>query len=424
MKIAYIIPRISHGGGMANIVAEVKLLKAIFDGFKATVIAVEPQMSADLVAEAYAAGIKVFLMPSASILNKLIETADLLVVHYWNCPSMYGFFKYLSASGLPHRLIVSVRVNGCTLPQVVPYWVNASAGGLIHVNRNTPVNAVNPGIMVKVIPSILRLPEDAPHHQITDNGTFRLFYAGAINFFKAHPRLIELHEGLAIPHYLFDIWGAGIDNTFQHAISVAKQVHYKGFSKSIYDDIKPYHMLCNPQTKFSYGSFDKIIKESQWMGKPAITLKEAYVSDNIVDGINGIVAADEDHYRSVIEQLAADPSAYRRLSRSTLEYTRANFKLVDYAKQTADLYTNTMSVHPKAMASIRPPDSAFEAALDGMGKCKAVILNNPEKLSKIEINYALRCEGGLIQFYKAYEADVELKQKIVELIEIEQTGNQ
>ncbi|MBN8826150.1 MULTISPECIES: hypothetical protein [unclassified Spirosoma] len=419
MKLLYVIPRMTYGGGMPVILTELKTMRWLGVDVSATVIVLEKGVSTQFMTEAVANGVKVLLAPSSVLAGKLISQADLTVVHYWNCPSLFRFFRFLADTQVPHRLCLSVRVNGLTLPQVVPQWVYANADALVRLHPRTPTTDLRPGIESLILPSLIRLPDlDAPP-PAPDFSTFRLFHAGTLNYFKTHPQLIALHEGLAINSYGFDIWGSGMDRLFENDLAVAQHAVYRGFSTNLYADMAPYHVLCNPQTALSYGSYDKIMCESQWMGKPVIALKNSHIADHIHTNINGIVADDEYQYRVILEMLSAKPEVYKKLSQSTFEYTRNHYKLTDYVAALVRLYQRMIQLLPKAANTACIPHQPLEAALDGLGNWKQRLTDTPGLLSQEEIMYALRCEGGLIHYYKDYPDDSALRTQIAQLLALE-----
>ncbi|WP_080056488.1 glycosyltransferase [Spirosoma aerolatum] len=419
MKILYVIPRMTYGGGMPVILTELKTMRRLGVEVSGTIIVLEKGVSTQLMTEAVSNGVKVLLAPSSALAGKLISQADVTVVHYWNCPSLFRFFRLLADMQVPHRLCLSVRVNGCTLPQVVPQWVYSNTDALVRLHSCTPTNGLRPDTETLTLPSLIRLPDLAAPPPVPDFSTFRLFHAGTLNYFKTHPQLIALHEGLAIDSYRFDIWGSGLDTLFENDLAVAQHALYRGFSTNLYADMAPYHVLCNPQTALSYGSYDKIMCESQWVGKPVIVLKDSYIAEHIHSGINGLVADDEYQYRAILEMLSAKPDLYKKLSDSTFEYTRSNYTLTDYAVALAGLYQRMIQKPLKIADAASIPGHPADAALDGLGHWKQLLANDSRALSLEAIKYALRCEGGLIHYYKDYPDDSVLRMHITQLLALE-----
>jgi hypothetical protein len=413
MKIAYVIPKITHGGGITNILEEVKAIKLNGAFLNATLIALEPGTSPSLIKEAMMIGLRVVISPSPELMNKIIIPCDLLVVHYWNSPSMYLFYKHLQSSQIKCRICINLKVNGCTLPQVVPNWIYATAEAFIYSNPLTPTHVLPSNAQALLIPSLVKLPENFNKPRERPFTTFKLVHAGTLNAFKMHPKFMELHAGLNIKDYTLDIWGSGADDDFIIGVKKYKNYNFNGFSSQLSNEIKSHHLLCNPQISLSYASYDKIMLESQWLGIPVIVLKNSFISTHIKHNINGIVAKDVFDYKQQIEYIASNPDVYNLLAQSTYEYAHDNYKLSEYVKQTVELYEQTILNLPKVINENSMPVDPFNAVMDGMGKWRDTMINNPEKLTEEEMYFALRCEGGLIHFYNKFPDNTLLKNTIM-----------
>ncbi len=419
MKVLYIVPRMTYGGGMPDVLSKVDEIRSINPDFTAAIVVLEQNLIAEQLKRAVAMGIKTFLSPSEKILKKLIDAADLVVLQYWQCPSIFGFLRFLAVNQVNFRMIVDIHINGFTLPQVVPDWVVSFADACIKVHPRTPLAADARNIEIKFIPSLISTPNVPEDYGKSLFRPFRLYYAGTLNYFKAHPDFVGMHEGLNVDDYHFDLWGAGMDPAFEKSVQGSKRIRYRGFSADIHSEMRPCHLLCNPQSELSYGSYDKIMKESQWMGIPVIVLKNSYIADHIEHFVNGIVASDISEYRGFIEHLAADSDFYQRLSRSTFDHTRTSYNKTAFSKEILLLYQSVLQRPCKTVGITLVPDHPFLAVMDGMGPWKRKILDRPSELTASEINYALRCEGGLIHYLKAYPDETELKNKIIELLDLE-----
>lgn len=418
MNIVHIIPKITHGGGMPNIITEVKTSVRL--GKKSTnlVISLESGVSPELLKEALSSGLKVLVTPSKELLIKILSKADILVIHYWNCPSLYLFYRFLEEQKITCRICVNLKVNGCTLPQIVPNWVYQSANGFITSSPSTPSTHFEKQTIAKVVPSLVNLPDCVTLPKPPSFDTFQLFHAGTLNAFKIHPNFIKLHTEISEKNYILNIWGAGADEQFEKNVSANKWIHYHGFSNSLQTDILSQHLLCNPQTALSYGSYDKIMLESQWLGKPVIVLKESSISSHIKHNINGLVAENKEDYKIKLKEIIENPSDYLSLSQRSFEYAHDTYSVESIVLQLVDIYEKMLDLPKKELPSNLIPKDAFSAVLDGMGILKNDFLkNNLVNISKEEIDYALHCEGGLIHFYNAFPEQLELKNVIQLLLD-------
>ena len=418
MNIVHIIPKITHGGGMPNIITEAKTSIRLGKNSSNLVVSLESGVSPELLKEALTTGLKILVTPSKELLIKILSKADILVIHYWNCPSLYLFYRFLKDQKITCRICVNLKVNGCTIPQIVPNWVYQSADGFITSSLATPTTNFEKHTIYKVLPSLVNLPDCSSLPKAPSFDTFQLFHAGTLNAFKIHPNFIKLHTEISEKNYILNIWGAGADEQFEKNVSENKWIHYHGFSNSLPKNILTQHLLCNPQNALSYGSFDKIMLESQWLGKPVIVLKESFISSHIKHTINGLVAENEGDYNEQLKYIIENPSDYLSLSQRAFEYAHDTYSVESIVLQLVDIYEKMLDLPKKELPLNLIPNDAFSAALAGMGMLKNDFLkNNLVNISKEVKYYALHCEGGLIHFYNAFPEQLELKNVIQLLLD-------
>ncbi len=410
MNLLYIIPKMTHGGGMTDVLAEVREFRKKQFDMTASVVVLEKSLSHHLIVQAYEMGLKVFIEPSEHILSKLIAKASLVIVKYWNSPAIYSFFRSLATLKLDLRLCISPQVNGLTTPQIIPSWIYKIADLFVKIHPNTPIHKLRQGVNNLTIQSFLDLPRDIVFKKSKRIDQFRLFYAGTLNMFKTHPELIQVNESLAISNYEFDIWGAGMDSAFEKQLLGCQNVFYRGFSNNILNTIQDYHILCNLQTEYTYASFDKIMKECQWFGKPVVVLKNTFVDSFIIDGVNGLLANDMEEYKYLIENLASDIDLYHSLSEKTFEFTHHNDTQDRKVLDLFEAYGNVISSMPKKQ--INPEDcpvSEWEAFLENIGFSYIQAQTAMENMPILKLKFLLNCEGGLVHFLKLFPENSNLR---------------
>jgi hypothetical protein len=201
---------------------------------------------------------------------------------------------------------------------VPPEWLLASAHGIIKVHPKTKLEDLE-NTPIITIPSLIEIPNEKSLHSIPSFNNFKMLYGGAFTPFKIHPDFWDLHSDLAIKNYRLDIYG----NTLSENAEIRKNISFKGFTKNLKQLIPNYHILCNPQHRLAYSSFDKIMKECQFQGVPPIVLKDSSVGDLIEHNVDGIIAEDLIDYRLKLKELANDKIYYDKIRQSTYEYTYA-----------------------------------------------------------------------------------------------------
>jgi len=407
MRITYIFPRMGYGAGITNILTEIKYIKTLNLNFTFQLIAVEKINIPELSLKAFSLGVKVRLAPSDSQLKTILENTDLAVFHYWNCPSSYVFIKRLQLLSLPMRLCLSIRTNGFTYPQIPPTWVFDMAVGIIKVHPKTPVKHAGEKPVIQ-IPSIIEVMESRKELSFPNFNRFKLIYAGAFNPCKTHPQFLEIHQNLPIKNYQLDVYG----NINPTLFPTNSNIHLKGFSNNLQEIIGSYHMLSNLQHRMAYSSFDKIMKECQWVGVPPIVIKGSSVGDLIQHNVDGIVANDLEDYVENLAEISKNESRYLALRSSTFDCTHASYKPLEIIEKTIDFYALLVQTNSKNAIHSNVPERPLQACIDGLGEGKSALEISLNNFTKEELWFLLHCEGGLAQFSHYFEEDLSLKELI------------
>jgi len=421
MKIIHILPKINDGGGIGNIFAEVRALREFQVEIDVTIVSLETAFSMKRMLDARALGILLIVAPQKDTLQILLLNANLVVISYWNHPLLTGFLIWWRLHGFQIPLVLNIRVNGLTLPQVLPKWVVQCASGILYSHPDTLSEQQKeslPSILLYTQPFI-NLPEIENVSKRDSSGNFVAFYAGSLNIFKRLPTLFDLHDGIKLPNGRIDYWGAGEDPETTNRLSQLKFGEYRGFSKNIYADFSNNHLLLNPQSPLSYGSYEKIRVECAWMGIPCLVLKGSHIAAHVESGINGIVAADEIEYVEKLRQIAMDLKVWKLLSESTYSHIRETYQLKELAKSMLDFYQKVCDIGSRTIedGSLLPMTSLAQV-FSGMGNWAEQLQLHPGKLSTLELHYALHCEGGLIHYANMGAADSELLHLIYNLFRI------
>lgn len=417
MRVTHILPKMNDGGGIANVFAEMSAFTKYRFDVEATVVCLETAISAKRMLDARKLGIRMVVGPQLETLKNLVTETDLVVVSYWNHPLLIDFMIWYVNQKIPVPLVTSVKVNGMTLPQVMPSWVFQCAGGVLYTHPRTLAQhsvELLPELRLCIHPFI-HLPDidENPKRELT--GDFVAFYAGSLNRFKRLPNLFDLHDGLKVPGCRIEYWGAGEDSaTTERLGRLAFGVH-KGFSKDIYADFAGNHLLLNPQSPLSYGSYEKIRVECAWMGIPNLVIKNTYIADHVENGVDGLVAVDENDYLDKITWFVKNRKAWQSLSDTTFEHIRMTYRLVDITSAVFDFYRQVYNKGPSPITEAILPMTTLTRALSGMGNWADRIERDPESLSDLELDYALHCEGGLIHHAKFVDTDEALTETIERL---------
>jgi len=401
MNIIHILPKINHGGGgIGDIFSEVKAFRQFEFETNVTIISLESAFSRELMLKAKSLGVRLIVSPQKDTLQHLLQNADLVVVCYWNHPLLTDFLIWWIGQNIEIPIILSLKVNGLTLPQVLPNWVIQCASGIIYSHPDT-LSRFAKDLLPKIqffSPHFIHITNEIEKSQRHFSSEFVAFYAGSLNKFKRLPRVFDLHDQIQLSQSRIEYWGAGEDpDTIERLENLKVGIH-KGFSSNIYDDFANYHLLLNPQSSLSYGANDKIRIECAYMGIPSLVLKESRISSHVESGVDGLIASDEKEYIEMLNWMAEDVKGWNLLSESTYHHIRKTYQLEIIAASTIECYRKAYLDGSRSISAIKLPQTPLSKVLYGMGEWADLLITSPEKLSKLEIEYALHCEGGLIHF--------------------------
>ena len=417
MRVVYILPKINDGGGIANIFSELSAFKQYQIDVDATIVSLETAFSTKRMLQARSFGIRLLIAPHNDTVRDLLLEADLVVVIYWNHPLISNFLDWWALQMFNKPLILSVQVNGITLPQVLPNWIVQCASGILYYHPKT-LSVQSEGSMPKFYQLshlFIQLPDLEENPKRDFSSDFVAFYAGSLNRFKRLPNLFDLHDRLNTSGCRIEYWGAGEDSSTTERLKQLKVGVHKGFSNDIYADFSKNHLLLNPQSSLSYGSYEKIRVECAWMGIPNLVIQDSFISDHVENGVNGFTAADEHDYIEKLKWLVNDRKAWKSLSDATFEHIRKTYQLEDIAESTMEFYRKVCSAGPRSTDNVSLPTTTLSRVMSGMGKWAEHLESEPELLSDLELEYALHCEGGLIHYANMDGMDQDLKNLIERL---------
>jgi glycosyltransferase involved in cell wall biosynthesis len=417
MKVTYILPKINDGGGIGNIFSEVNAFKQSEIDIDATIVSLETAFSTKRMLQARALGLRLLIAPQQDTLREVLLSADVVVVIYWNHPLLSKFLARWILQNVKKPLILSVQVNGQTLPQVLPNWIVQCSSGILYYHPETLSGHIEGSLpkcceLSHLFVHLLDVKEN-PKRDLS--GEFVAFYAGSLNKFKRLPNLFDLHDRLNTSGCRIEYWGAGEDCSTTERLNQLNVGVYKGFSNDIYADFSKNHLLLNPQSSLSYGSYEKIRVECAWMGIPSLVLKCSHIAVHVENGVDGLIASDEYDYIEKLEWLVKDIKAWNTLSEATYHHIRNRYQLENIAKSTIEFYRKVYATGPRSIDHVSLPMTTLSRALSGMGKWAEQLEYDPDQLSDLELEYALHCEGGLIHHANMDGMEQDLKNLIERL---------
>ena len=158
LRITHVLPRWHHGGPAQSILVEAEHAKANGTGLRHSAIVLEKGGSIELVRDALKCGLRLHVAPAADDETSILAGAEIVVLHFWNTPSVRRFIDRRRGTHL--RWALDCAVNGLWQPQRLPIDLAEHA---CHVILTSPhLRSVIRNDHVSVVPAPARLKDIAP----------------------------------------------------------------------------------------------------------------------------------------------------------------------------------------------------------------------------------------------------------------------
>lgn len=294
LSILHVVPRLNRGGGGASVLHE---HLAIPGAVKHSFLSLEGEVDVSMLRDAMRRRIRVHVAPSAAEESELLKGADVVVIHFWQCPSIFHFFKRLNGETL--RLIIYSRVRGTTPPQILHPELLAQADGWISTGP-PELKFEGPQLWMPALidPDLV----DSPFRDRLET-PFSVVHCNTLNASKMHPDFAALHAGHDV-----EVFGAGGD---EELLATAPHLHIKGFVHRWWEATSA-QVLGYPLHPMTSSSSDKSVQEALFAGLVVVLLAPTAL-DALV-GDSSIVASDAEEYRQALDRLAADVAWRKELA--------------------------------------------------------------------------------------------------------------
>src|SRR4051794_32266661 len=287
-------------GPVRGIAAEAKYASRLGIERSQRVVALERELAPAAVLLLRREGVQLTVRPSPGELDDVVRDADLVLVHFWNCPAM---FEFLLHSLPPTRMIAWIETQGLDAPQVVP---DALVDHVDDVLLTTPVTRVSPALRRRrqaepatVAPGIADM-DRLEHWRPIDHDGFVVGYVGTVNVGKLHPRFVEMCAAVNVPDARFVVYGSGGgEDALRDEAAVrglGDRFEVRGHTEDLATALGGMDVFGYPLRPDTYASSEKAIQEAMCVGIPPVVFPFGGVRELVRDGVDGLVAADDAQY--------------------------------------------------------------------------------------------------------------------------------
>jgi glycosyltransferase involved in cell wall biosynthesis len=367
LKILHIIPRFIGGGPERSLLAGVVQERVIGAASRHVVSVLDAPVSLHMLIAARKLGVELVIRPKHDALTRLIESTDLVQIHFWNHPTLAALLRTLTFP--PARVLVWSHVLGLHAPQVLTEDVARFGDHLLLTSRRTlesegarhAAQLDIPVHHILAIADMSRLEGFVPRHH---DGTC-VGYLGVVNETKMHPRFAEMSTAVRTPGVRFVVCGGGggeadLTSRFS-ALGVTERVAIRGPVEDIRAALEEFDIFGYPLAEDTYATSEKALQEAMWVGVPPVVFPHGGVRDLVENERTGLVVTTEQEYAGAIERLACDTVLRSRLGDTARRFARAEFEPTRWSRELNDLLGMMMDEPRKTREPLPGADDSAAA---------------------------------------------------------------
>jgi len=426
LRLLHIIPRFIGGGPERSLLAFAAEERRAGLENRHTVAVLDPPVSLPMLLAARKLGIVLVSRPDRDALSRLVEHADIVVIHFWNHPKLDNLLRRLALP--PARVVLWSRVLGLHPPQVLTDEV-ARFGDLLLVTARRTLEtdgagaAMAGGVPVRHIPGIADMTRLAGFQPRPHEGTV-VGYIGVVADTKMHPRFAEMSAAVR-RDVDFVVCGGGGDEAVVTArfaaLGAEQRLSMRGPVEDIRRELEGFDIFGYPLAADTYATSEKALQEAMWAGIPPVVFPHGGVRDLVADGDTGLVVASEGAYTAAIERLVDDTPLRRRLGARALRFAREAFDPARWVHELDAQLRGMMDAGRRTRATLGGAyDEAarnFVRSLGGLGPFADSLALAPGSPGRVAADARIaaaspilaRGEGGVIHYANTYPDDPDLR---------------
>jgi glycosyltransferase involved in cell wall biosynthesis len=314
--VVHVTQQLSPGGAGRAAMSLARESMAL-GGYHHTLISLQPPPRA-AVRLAAAAGLPIVAAADPATIDRVVDDADLALVHFWNSPELYAFLR---RPGPPRRTIAWLHVNGLAAPHVVtPAFVAHCDAVVATTSRSLSIPAVRAavdagrGSVISAVADAARLQATAPVHR----SGFTVGTVCGLDFTKLHRDFIAICAAVRVPAARFVVCGDGPARQTLMAEAVRAglggRIEFRGHVEDVGAVLAGLDVFLYPLCPDNTTTCDLALQEAVLAGVPSVVMPHGGAADLVEHEATGLVAESVATCAAAVERLHADDSLRARLA--------------------------------------------------------------------------------------------------------------
>lgn len=344
-RVVHVIQCLGGGGASRSLVSTARWSAAL-GPCEPTVISLLP---AEAIGRelATASGIRLIDGPDPATRRGLLADADIVLLHFWNCPELY---RFLELPMPPVRLLIWFHVAGDNPPQVIlPEVVEMADHALASCEYTLRLDAFRAQTrtrtgMILDSADFRRLSgmRRRPHRH------FNVGYVGTVDFVKMHPAYVPMSAAIDIPDVRFLVCGNGRAEPElrrqAEALDAAERFRFLGYREDLVPILETMDVFGYPLCEDNYSTAELILQEVMYAGIPPVVFAHGGAQGTVEHERTGLVVTNEAEYQAAIEHLYHDPQERERIGANARSHARENLGAENAAPQFNRLFDDLIAL--------------------------------------------------------------------------------
>ena len=303
-RVVHVVPRLGSGGPTTSLLYEGRWAARHRPNWTHELLVLEPGGSREAVLRALQDRIRVHAAPDGEREAQILGAADVVVLHYWNTPSMWRFLS--RSHGTAWRWILYCHVNGGRPPQLLPDWLARAPSHLVLTSPHA--RTLRDDGQVSVVPALVDL-ETLPNPEPPSR---TIVHVGTLTVFKLDARFVDLHSRAVASGASVEVVGDGGDRE-RFAALTGPEWTWHGFDPRPWDRLSGAAVFSAPIPRTATSSGEKTIQEAGLLGIPTVVYRDSPVAHLIHDHHSGLVAGDREEFTAMLTDALPTREAVRQV---------------------------------------------------------------------------------------------------------------
>lgn len=257
-------------------------------------------------------GIDVFERPSRELVESKLQSADIVVLHWWNHPLMCQFLAEFPR--IPCRIILWSHISGCTYPVLKANFIKL----FCHVFFTTPFSLENTEWTKEersyiqknagVVYGLGNFMDMRKKNEKKKDKYFYVGYVGTLGNAKLHPDFVDycIYTIRKIENVKFILVGDTYDSDWiKNEIkkqNVEEYFEFTGFCEDVATQLERMDVFAYPLNHRHFGTTENVVLEAMMMELPVVLLNqntEKYIVKHMETGF--LVDGKEEYAQTILE---------------------------------------------------------------------------------------------------------------------------